>query len=72
MESFNNRVRVMQYVHRRVSDELLALEAIAWNLTERREGRLAGKKPYDELGVDVGQAGKAWYDVVLDAEQQAA
>lgn len=72
VESFNNRVRVMQYVHRRVSDELLALEAIAWNLMERREGRLAGKKPYDELGVDVGQAGKAWYDVVLDAEQRAA
>jgi len=72
VESFNNRVRVMQYVHRRVSDELLALEAIAWNLSERREGRLRGKRPYDELGVDVGQANEAWYDVVLKAEPQAA
>lgn len=72
VESFNNRVRVMQYVHRRVSDELLALEAIAWNLSERRDGRLRGKRPYDELGVDVGQANEAWYDVVLNAEPQAA
>lgn len=72
VESFNNRVRVMQYVHRRVSDELLALEAIAWNLTERSEGRLAGKTPYGVLGVDLGQEGRAWYDVVLDAERKAA
>jgi hypothetical protein len=72
VESFNNRVRVMQYVHRRVSDELLALEAMAWNLTPRREGRLRGRRPYDELGVDVGQAEKAWYDVVLNAEPRAA
>ncbi|MCU0655275.1 MAG: hypothetical protein MUF64_08300 [Polyangiaceae bacterium] len=72
VESFNNRVRVMQYVHRRVSDELLALEALAWNLSERREGRLRGKRPYDELGVDVGQANEAWYDVVLNAERLAA
>lgn len=72
VESFNNRVRVMQYVHRRVSDELLALEAIAWNLSERREGRLQGRRPYDVLGVDVKQAGQRWYDVVLDAAAQAA
>jgi hypothetical protein len=72
VESFNNRVRVMQYVHRRVSDELLALEAIAWNLSERREGRLRGKRPYDELGVDVDPANDVWYDVVLNAECAAA
>lgn len=72
VESFNNRVRVMQYVHRRVSDELLALEAIAWNLSERRDGRLQGQRPYDVLGVDVGQHGQRWYDVVLDAEAAAA
>jgi hypothetical protein len=62
----------VQYVHRRVSDELLALEAIAWNLSERREGRLRGKRPYDELGVDVDPANDAWYDVVLNAECAAA
>jgi hypothetical protein len=51
---------------------LLALEAMAWNLTPRREGRLRGRRPYDELGVDVGQAEKSWYDVVLNAEPRAS
>jgi hypothetical protein len=72
VESINSRVRVMQVVHRTVSDEMLALKAFALNLTEREEAPRKGKRPYDLLGVELGQAGKPWYDVLLDAHDQAA
>lgn len=72
VESLNSRLRVLQMVHRNVSDEMLALLALAWNLTPRPA---AGKRkkclrPYDALGVDIGQSGKPWYDVLLDEEEK--
>lgn len=68
VESFNSRLRVAQYAHRYVSDAHLALLAVKWNLTKRpTDRRLAGHSPYDVLGVDIGQANKPWYDVILDA-----
>jgi hypothetical protein len=70
VESINSRVRVMQVVHRTVSDEMLALKGFAFSLTEREEGPRKGKRPYDLLGVELGQAGKPWYDVLLDAHDQ--
>ncbi len=69
VESFNNRVQVMQAVHRRLSDERLWLLGFRWNLQGRRAGgKRGGRSPYTMLGVDIGQGDKPWYDVLLDAE----
>ena len=71
VESLNSKLRVLQTVHRNVSDQMLGLVALAWNLTPRKHpGRRRGESPYGMLGVDVGQAGKPWYDVLLDAQEQ--
>ncbi len=68
VESLNNRLRVMQMVHRKVSDEMLALTALRWNLTPRTQPSHRGRSPYEVLGVDWGQRDKRWYEVLLDAE----
>jgi len=69
VESLNSRLRVLQMVHRTVSDEMLGLVALAWNLTPRRHhGWRKGRSPYEMLGVDIGQGDKPWYDVLLDAQ----
>lgn len=68
VESFNSRLRVAQYTHRHVTDDHLALLALKWNLCRRpADRRIATKSPYDILGVDIGQANKPWFDVLLDA-----
>jgi hypothetical protein len=66
-ESFNNRLRVLQVVQRSVSDERMALNALAHNLTVRREGWRRGSSPYQMLGVDFARDGRPWYDVLLEA-----
>lgn len=69
VESLNSRLRVLQMVHRTVSDEMLGLVALAWNLTPRKhQGWRKGRSPYDMLGVDIGQGDLPWYDVLLDAQ----
>ncbi len=69
VESLNSKLRVMQQVHRKVSDEMLGLAALAWNLTPRAHaGRRQGYSPYELLGIDIGQGDRPWYDVVLDAQ----
>ena len=68
VESFNSRLRVAQQVHRHVSDDHLCVLALRWNLTPRPYGGpRAGQRPYDLLGVDIGQGDKPWFDVLLDA-----
>jgi hypothetical protein len=67
VESLNSQLRGLQVVHRTVSDELLLLAALAWNLTPRAEGRRKRRSPYEMLGVDLAQAERPWYDVLLDA-----
>jgi len=72
VESLNSKLRVLQMVHRHVSDEMLALVAMAWNLTPRRTpGWRQGQSPYGMLGIDIGQGDKPWYDVVLDAQARS-
>ncbi|MFO0610922.1 MAG: hypothetical protein U0324_47605 [Polyangiales bacterium] len=66
-ESFNNRLRVLQVVQRSVSDERMALHALAHNLTIREQGRRRGHSPYQILGVDFAATDKPWYDVLLEA-----
>jgi len=66
VESLNNRLRTMQYVHRHLSDELISLWAFCHNLTPRRSPRqTTTASPYNRLGVDIGQADKPWYDLLL-------
>lgn len=56
-------------VHRHVSDEMLALSALAWNLTPRVEGgKRNGRSPYEMLGVDLGEGERPWYEFLLDVE----
>jgi len=74
VESLNSRLRVVQMVHRNVSDELLELHALAWNLTPRRlPGRRQGRNPYQmleqELGIELGLDARPWYDRLLDEEE---
>lgn len=71
VESLNSQLRVRQMLHRTVSDELLWLHALAWNLTPRQEGRRKGRSPYEMLGVDIGQGNRPFYDVLLDALRAA-
>jgi hypothetical protein len=52
VEALNSRLRVLQMVHRHVSDNLLALVALRWNLSRRIEGRRRGACPFVQLGVD--------------------
>ncbi len=62
VEAFNSTLRVLQMLHRNVSDGLLGLHALAWNLRPRREGRRRGASPYARLGVDFASAPRPWYD----------
>lgn len=69
VESMNSRLRVMQMAHRRVTDEMLALAVLRLNLTPRTSlARARGQSPYEALGVTLGEKGKRWFDVLLDAE----
>lgn len=69
VESMNSRLRVMQMAHRTVTDEMLALAVLRLNLTPRpSRTRARGQSPYEALGVCLGDTGKRWFDVLLDAE----
>lgn len=69
VESMNSRLRVMQMAHRTVTDEMLALAVLRLNLTPRTSlTRARGQSPYEVLGVSLGDKGKRWFDVLLDAE----
>ena len=65
VEALNSRLRVLQMVHRNVSDELLALVALRWNLSPKSEGRRRGPSPFAQLGVDFADDARPWYDVLL-------
>lgn len=66
VESFNAVVRGLQQVHRTVSDDLLALEALRWNLSPRTEGSRRGPSPFALLGVDFADDTRPWYEVLID------
>jgi hypothetical protein len=71
VEALNSRLRVLQQVHRNVSDELLALVALAWNLTPRRDGRRRGASPYARLGIAFADDTRPWYELLLEAMDAA-
>ena len=66
VESLNSRLRVLQMAHRNVSDEMLDLAALAWNLTPRISGKRKGRSPYELLGIDFAGNREPWYEVLLD------
>jgi hypothetical protein len=73
VESLNSRLRVLQTSHRNVSDGMLALHALAWNLSPRRHAsRRHHQSPYTMLGVSVAADKLPWYDVLLREEGLAA
>lgn len=72
VEAFNSTLRVLQTLHRNVSDNLLWLHALALNLCPRREGRRRGPSPYARLGVDFASDPRPWYEVLRDEMKFAA
>lgn len=66
VEALNSRLRVLQMVHRNVSDNLLALVALAWNLSPRREGKRRGPSPYARLGIDFADDTRPWHQILLE------
>lgn len=66
VESFNAVIRGLQQVHRTVSDDLLALEALRWNLSPRTEGSRRGPSPFALLGVDFADDERPWHEVLID------
>ena len=66
VESFNSRLRVLQMVHRNVSDELLAIHALIWNLRPRLEGKPRGSSPFAALGIDFAPSGRSWQEILIE------
>lgn len=65
VEAFNARIRVAQQVHRRVSDEHLALLAWAWNGRLRSQGPHKGTCPLHRVQGKPAEP-ENWYDQILD------
>ncbi len=72
VESFNARVRVLQMSRRNVSDRLLGLAALQWNVEKREEGPRRGTSPYGLLGVLEEADERRWWEVLLDAQEEKA
>ena len=72
VEAFNSTLRVLQMLHRNVSDGLLGLHALVWNLRPRCEGRRRGPSPYARLGVDFASDPRPWYEVLREEVKVAA
>lgn len=66
VEAFNSALRVLQMKHRNVSDDLLSLHALVWNLRVRKEGRRRGKSPFARLGVDFAQDARPWEEMLIE------
>jgi hypothetical protein len=70
VEAFNSALRVLQMKHRNVSDDLMSLHALAWNLRVRKEGRRRGRSPFERLGVEFASDHRPWYEVLIEEMDQ--
>ncbi len=70
VEAFNSSLRVLQMKHRNVSDDLMSLHALAWNLRVRKEGRRRGRSPFEQLGVEFASDHRPWYEVLIEEMDQ--
>jgi hypothetical protein len=55
---------------RNVSDRLLGLAALQWNVEKREEGPRRGTSPYSLLGVLEEADERRWWEVLLDAQEE--
>jgi hypothetical protein len=68
VEGLNSVLRMQQARHRRVTQELLDLKRLYWNLRAFRTGRRSGRTPYDLLGLSVH--GHDWWDLLQRTPEQ--
>ena len=62
VESFNSKLRTVQYVKKQVSQEYLWLSAIKHNIEPFAHGKRQGHSPFELLGIDLGT--NDWVDLV--------
>jgi hypothetical protein len=63
VEGINSVVRMQQSRHRKVSQELLDLKRLYWNLRKFRTGRRRKTSPYERLGVPL-PADLSWWQLL--------
>ena len=61
VESFNSKLRTVQYVKKHVSQEYLWLLAIKHNIEPFAHGKRQGHSPFELLGIDLGT--NDWVDL---------
>lgn len=69
VEGLNSVVRMQQARHRKVSQEMLDLKRLYWNLREFRTGRRQKTSPYQRLGVPLPTALSWWQLLQLTPDQ---
>jgi hypothetical protein len=69
VEGLNSVVRMQQSRHRKVSQELLDLKRLYWNLRRFRTGRRKKTSPYERLGVPLPADLSWWQLLQLDPDQ---
>ena len=63
VESFNSKLRTVQYIKKHVSQEYLWLLALKHNIEPFAHGKRKGHSPFELLGIDLGT--NDWVDLVL-------
>jgi hypothetical protein len=63
VEGLNSVLRMQQSRHRKVTQELLDLKRLYWNLRDFRTGRRKKTSPYERLGVPL-PAGLTWWQLL--------
>src|SRR5262245_3260763 len=63
VEGVNSVLRMQQRRHRKMSQELLDLKRLYWNLRKFRTGRRKKTSPYQRLGVPL-PAGLDWWQLL--------
>ncbi len=68
VEGINSVARMHQARHRKMTQGLLDLKRLYWNLRRLRTGRRRGKTPYEMLGLQVPTA--HWWDLLKRTPEQ--
>ena len=69
VEGLNSVLRMQQGRHRKMTQELLDLKRLYWNLRKFRTGRRKKTSPYERLGVTVPADLSWWQLLQLTPEQ---
>ena len=68
VESLNSVLRMQQRRHKRLTQGLLDLKRLYWNVHEFRAGRRKGQSPYEHLGVKLPPGG--WWRLLQQPPEQ--